>query len=552
MSWAKQNILKAIAAVAICVSVAAGTTDYFEITKNLDVFASLYKELNTYYVDPLEPEKLVHTALDAMLESLDPYTNFISEEDLEGYNFQTTGKYGGIGATVRKSGDYVMIAEPYEGFAAYDAGLRAGDVLLEINGVNMKGKNTEDASRLLKGDPGTKISLLIQSAGSTEPQKKELVRREITLHSMSYSGMITPTTGYIRLNQFTDKCGQEVADALTALKKNNPAMSSLIFDLRGNPGGLLNEAVNVANVFVARNEKIVFTKGKVKDWDKDYYTLNSATDAGMPLVVLANRNSASAAEIVSGAIQDLDRGVIVGQRTFGKGLVQTTRNTAYNSKLKVTTAKYYIPSGRCIQALDYAHRAEDGSVDHVPDSLKTAFKTKGGRTVYDGGGIEPDVKTTVPEFSRISSMLLNQPYVFDWVTEFTLKHPTISPAKDFNLSDADYNDFIKYLETKDYHYETATEKIIGQLKTTATQDNTLASIQPELTKIESQVLEAKKADIIKNKDEIKEILETEIVSRYYFQRGKMEATLSHDPEVKEALEVLNHPDRYRSLLTAKN
>ena len=386
---------------------------YFEVSKNLDIFATLFRELNIYYVDETNPGDLMKKGIDNMLESLDPYTNFIPESEIEDYRYMTTGSYGGIGALVRQMGDYVVISEPYEGFPAQKADLRAGDKILKVNDIDVKGKKTDDISKYLKGQASTSIKLLIEREGEKKPIEKIINREEIKIKSVSYSGMISKSVGYIKLTGFTENASGEVKDALLDLKKN-PALKSIVFDLRGNPGGLLKEAIDIVNLFEDKGTEIVSTRGKVKDWDKIYKAVNNPVDLSVPMVVLVDRGSASASEIVSGSLQDLDRGVVIGQRSYGKGLVQQTRDLSYNAKLKVTVAKYYTPSGRCIQALDYSHRNEDGSVDKVADSLISAFKTKNGRIVYDGGGIAPDVAIEPQKYSSILGSLITKNLLFDF------------------------------------------------------------------------------------------------------------------------------------------
>ena len=547
----KNTFLVLGAALSLSIPFAfSGDDNYFEISKNLDIFATLFKEVNTYYVDAIDPAKLMKTGIDAMLESLDPYTNFISESDIEGYRFMTTGKYGGIGATIRMSGDYVAVAEPYEGYPAMKNGLRAGDLILEVDGKSVKGKNTEDVSKVLKGTPGTDVKVLIRRPGSDKDLAFSLKREEVKISSVPYYGMLKNDVAYIRLTQFTEHVGKDVADALDDLKKNN-AVKGIILDLRGNPGGLLNEAVNIANVFIDKGEKIVTTKGKLSTGDKDYFALNSAIDTKTPLVILANSGSASASEIVSGTIQDVDRGVVVGQRTFGKGLVQTTRPLSYNTQLKVTTAHYYTPSGRCIQALDYAHRNEDGSVGKIADSLKTAFKTKSGRTVYDGGGVDPDYAIDARKYGNITIALLTKNLLFDWATEYRLKNESISDAKTFRLTDAEYNEFCAWLKDKDYSYSTKTEEELKKLKDQAEKEKYLDAIQLDYSNIEQKLKADKQNDLIKYKDEIKNILEDEIVSRYYYQKGRIQNSLEKDPEISKGIEILGNIADYTKTLQPK-
>jgi carboxyl-terminal processing protease len=420
--------------------------DYFEVSRNLDIFTSLYRELNVYYVDETKPGELMKSGIDAMLKSLDPYTNYIPESDIEDYRFMTTGQYGGIGALIAKKGDQIVITDPYENYPAQKAGLLAGDIVLEVDGKQINGKNSDDVSKALKGQPGTSVRLIIKREGIAKPFEKNLLREEIKIPAVSYSGVMGDgSIGYIRLTSFTENCGQEVKDALVRLKNENK-IKSLVLDLRENPGGLLHEAVNIVNLFVPKGTMVVKTHGKNKEWDKEYRALNSPVDTEIPLAVLINSGSASASEIVSGCIQDLDRGILIGQRSFGKGLVQTTRPISYNAQLKVTTAKYYIPSGRCIQALDYSNRNTDGSVGHVPDSLMTPFKTKLGRTVYDGGGVLPDFTTTVDTASSIAVSIAAKFLVFDYATQYRVNHATIESAKTFKLSDDDYSNFVNWLK----------------------------------------------------------------------------------------------------------
>ncbi len=521
---------------------------YFEVSKNLDIFATLFRELNIYYVDETNPGDLMKKGIDDMLASLDPYTNFIPESEIEDYRYMTTGQYGGIGALIRQEGEYVVISEPYEGFPAQKADLRAGDRLLKINDTETKGKKTEDVSKFLKGQPSSTIKLIIEREGEKKPIEKIINREEIKIKSVSYSGMIKPGIGYIKLTGFTENAANEVKDALMELKKN-PEFKSLILDLRGNPGGLLKEAVDIVNIFEDKGTDIVSTRGKVKDWDRTHKALNNAVDLTIPISILIDRGSASASEIVSGALQDLDRGVIIGQRSYGKGLVQQTRPLSYNAQLKVTVAKYYTPSGRCIQALDYSHRNEDGSVDKVADSLISAFKTKNGRIVYDGGGVAPDITTETPKYSSILTSLVTKNLIFNYATKYRIAHNTIDPAKDFKLTDAEYDDFTAFLNGKDYDYTTKTEKTLDELKEHAKDDKTLDAIKADIDALKQKVMHNKKEDLIKYKPEIKQFLEEEIVSRYYFQNGRLEASLKDDLDLKEAVSLLNNSERYNTILT---
>lgn len=536
--------------IIICLCIASVfafnfSQDYFEVSKNLDVFNTLYRELNIAYVDETKPGQLMKTGIEAMLASLDPYTNYYTENDIEDYRFMTTGEYGGIGALIQDVNNKITVTEPYESFAAYKAGLRAGDEIIEVNGINVTAKKTEEITNMLKGQAGTPIKLKIIHLGQTTPIEVNLLREEIKVKAVSYAEMLGADVGYIKLTSFTDNCSGEVKDALLKLKEKG--CKSLIFDLRGNPGGLLHEAVNIVNLFVEKNNEVVSTRGKVKDWNKQYFSLYAPVDTQMPLVVLVDNNSASASEIVSGALQDLDRAVILGQRSFGKGLVQQTRDLTYNTKLKVTVAKYYIPSGRCIQALDYTHKDEDGRVEKVPDSLITAFKTKNGRIIYDGAGILPDVKTPAVKYSNILATLLNRNHVFTYVNSYLLKHPQFSASSTF--SDNDYNDFITYLKDKDYKYKTQSDFALEDLKLDATNEKYYESIKAEYEALLSKMEANKKDDLVRFKPEIKQFIEEELASRFTFQKGRIETALKYDADVAEAKKLLGDKQKMTSILT---
>ena len=523
--------------------------NFFEISKNLDIFSSLYKELNIYYVDETDAGELMKTGIDAMLESLDPYTTYIPESEKEDFEFMTTGQYGGIGAVITKNGDWVYVSEPYEGFPADKAGLIAGDKFVEIAGETVKGKTTEDVSKVLKGEPNTAVKVLIEREGLDKPFEVEIIREEIKLNSVPYFGLISDSIGYIKTRSFTRNISREVIDAYKEMNTND-GLKGLVLDLRGNPGGLLNEAINMANIFIDRGQEIVFTKGKIKDWDKSYKARNEATDTKIPLVVLINRSSASASEIVSGAVQDFDRGVVIGQRSFGKGLVQQTRKLSYNAQLKVTTAKYYIPSGRCIQALDYSNRDEDGSVGKVPDSLRTEFKTLvNERSVFDGGGINPDISIEPQKFSNILRSLVSKRHIFNFANQFRRNNESIEDAKSFVIEDDVYEQFKQYLNDKEYEYETKTEKAIKKLEKDAEGEKYLEDLKDHLESISSKMEESKNNDIERFKPEISELLEMEIATRYFYQKGKIETTIKHDEEIAKAIEVLNDMQLYSAILS---
>ncbi len=522
--------------------------NFFEISKNLDIFSSLYKELNIYYVDETDAGELMKTGIDAMLESLDPYTTYIPESEKEDFEFMTTGQYGGIGAIITKNGDWVYVSEPYEGFPADKAGLIAGDKFIEISGESAKNKSTADVSKVLKGEPNTAVKVLIEREGITKPFEVEIIRKEIKLNSVPYYGLISDSIGYIKTRSFTRNISKEVIDAFLDMKANND-LKGLVLDLRGNPGGLLNEAINMANIFIDKGKEIVFTKGKIKDWDKSYKARNEAIDTEIPLVVLINRSSASASEIVSGAVQDFDRGVVIGQRSFGKGLVQQTRKLSYNAQLKLTTAKYYIPSGRCIQALDYSNRDEDGSVGKVPDSLRTEFKTLvNERSVFDGGGITPDITIESKKISNILRSLISKRHIFNFANQYRRNNKSISDAKSFVISENIYSQFKQYLNDKEYEYETKTEKAIKKLEKDAEGEKYLSELQDHLELLSSKMEESKNNDIERFKSEISELLEMEIVTRYFYQKGKIETTIKHDEEIAKAIDVLDNINLYDAIL----
>lgn len=553
MKQYKKTITGAAIAAILLFIFSFTQVNYFEITKNLDIFTTLYKELNTFYVDTLNPQKLMEAGIREMLESLDPYTDYIPEEDMDEYRLQTTGKYGGIGAIIGTRNEWVVVTEPYEGFPADKAGLRAGDKIIEVDGKSAKNLKTEQVSAMLKGKPGTEVIvkiLRLKADGSEEPLTVKMIREEIKIKNVPYFGMVDDQIGYIRLSNFTDRAGQEVKNALQALETKTK-LKGVILDLRGNPGGLLNEAVNVVNVFVDRNTEVVSTKGKLEEWNKSFYSLNDPVDLKVPVVVLADGGSASASEIVAGALQDLDRAVIIGQKTYGKGLVQSTRSLPFGAKLKVTTAKYYIPSGRCIQAINYAERNEDGSVKRIPDSLKVAFKTRNGRTVYDGGGIDPDLPTQAEKLANITISLITKNLMFDYANEYRAKYDKISSATDFKLSDKEYADFVAWVNKKEYDYTTKSEKTLEALKEIAEKEKYFESIKADYETLKKSMMHDKQLDLEKEKAQIKSMLEEEIVSRYYLATGRTQAALRNDNEVKQAVEVLKDEKRVEEILAKK-
>jgi carboxyl-terminal processing protease len=531
----------------LAAGVAAFDDDLFQISKNLDVFASVYKEVNINYVDDINSAKLVKTGVDAMLEGLDPYTEFVPESEIEDYKLHyVSTQYGGIGASIFARNGKVYVSDVFEGFPAQKGDVRPGDQVLKINDIDLNGKNNDQVSLLLKGSKGAAIRLFIKRDNVAQPFEKSLVRDEIKQPNVSYSGMVAGNMGYIKLDKFLENSASEVTNALVSLKKNNP--SGIILDLRSNGGGILQEAVKIVNLFVQKDVEIVSQKGKIKDKNFTYSTVSAPLEPNLPLVVLVNSHSASASEIVAGSLQDLDRAIIIGQRSYGKGLVQQTFNLPYNSLVKITIAKYYVPSGRCIQELDYTHRKDDGSVVKVADSLIHEFKTKNGRSVYDGSGIYPDIFIKQERFANVTQALVGKLLIFDYATLYRDKHAKIADIKSFNLSDNDYNDFVKYLADKNYNYTTSSEKLLNNLKTEATKEKQFTEIQGEYDVLKAKLLTSKKNDLQQHKDEIKQVLENEIASRYYFEKGRYEANFKYDKELAQAVKTMQDKVQLASIL----
>lgn len=538
--------------IGVAVLIAVGIATYsfthdqknFEIAKNLDIYYTLFRELNTFYVDDVNPNKLVKTSIDKMLESLDPYTNYITENEIEDLRFMTTGEYAGIGALITKHRDNIIISEPYEGFPAHKFGLKAGDILLEVEGKSTSKMNTEDVSELLKGPAMKPVKLKIKRPTDNTTFDIDVVREKITIEAVPYYAMLDDKTAYIRLSNFTQNCGDEIKKAYLKLKANNP--ESLIFDLRSNPGGLLHESVNIMNLFVPKGTEIVSVKGKIKELDNTYSAMQEPIDTTVRIAVLTNRASASASEIIAGAMQDLDRGLVIGTRTFGKGLVQTTRDLSYNAKLKITTAKYYVPSGRCIQALDYSNRNEDGSVGTVPDSLVTKFTTKNGRIVYDGGGVVPDINVKVDTMSLLGAELVTRFYIFDFANEFAAKNRSIAEPEAFTITDNIYNQFTDYVKKSDFKYDSQTEKTLSELLKTAKLEKYFDAASKEFEALEAKLKPDLDKDLKLFRSEISELLRDEIITRYYFQKGVIRASIHDDENIKMAKELLANPNQYMS------
>jgi len=540
------TIILIVAGVSVSFLSTQETRD-FKIAKNLDIFLTLFRELNTFYVDELVPDKLVKTGIDNMLKTLDPYTVYYPESEGDEVAFMTTGKYGGIGSLVRGGGEYVVISLVYKGFPADVAGIKTGDILKKVDGVSLKGVGTDVVSEKLKGNPGTIINLTIERNG--KEMDFAVKREKIVVPTVPYFGMVDSNTGYIRFSSFTQNSTDDVRKALTELKNKNA--SRIILDLRGNPGGLLTEAVDVVNLFVGSGNEIVSTKGKVKQFDESFKTTKTAIDEKIPLAVIINRSSASAAEIVAGAVQDLDRGVIVGQRSYGKGLVQITRPLSYNTQLKVTTAKYYIPSGRCIQALDFSHPNEDGSVGIIPDSLISEFKTRSGRVVKDGGGITPDIEVAPEILSQIATELLYRNYIFDFASVYYWMHPGIKSIEDFKFTDQDFTDFKNYLAGRKFSYRTITEISLNELITNAKREKYYDTHKQIFTELQKELNHTLDNDLNTFRHEITGLLEDEILGRYFYEEGAIAWTIKTDEQVLKATEILNKSQYYNSILEGK-
>jgi len=522
----------------------------FELMKNLDIYSNMMKELSTDYVDVINPGQLTQTGIDAMLESLDPYTNFIPENQVEDYRFITTGQYGGIGALIHQQGKYVVISEPYEGSPAQKAGIKAGDKIIRINGQAAINKSYDEVSAVLKGQAGTAVSLVVERRNPSDTLVKDIIRENIRIDNVPYSGMLKDSIAYIKLTGFTQNASKEFRQAFISLRENN-RLKGLIIDIRGNGGGLLTEAVDIANIFVEKGQEIVSTKGQKADKNQQHLTSSAPVDLEIPIIVLVDSQSASASEILAGSLQDLDRAVVLGQRTFGKGLVQNVVPLSYNAQMKITVAKYYIPSGRCIQAIDYSHKNKQGSFDKIPDSLIREFKTKHGRKVYDGGGISPDVKSTERQFSNIALALYNKFLIFDYATLFEHSHSSIQPPDQFEISDSLYNDFLNYIKDKDFKYTTHSELALEKLRKEAENEQYYNGIKSELDQLQTSMDNDKKEDLNKYRDQIRDLLKVDILGRYYYQKGKIIGTLNTDPVLNDAFKVLRDTARYSGILAGK-
>ncbi|MDW7695284.1 S41 family peptidase [Flammeovirgaceae bacterium SG7u.111] len=519
---------------------------YFEIAKSIEIFASLFKEVNHYYVEETSPTSMAKTAIESMLASLDPYTNYIPEDRIEDYRTMSTGEFAGVGAVLHEREGAFIITDVMLGYAADEGGLLIGDELININGIDIKGRPQESVERMLKGQDGSVVNLVVKRFGSESPLSLKLEYSKVKRKNVPYFGMVTNDIGLVQLTDFTQQASLEVKNAVIELK--DQGAKKIILDLRENPGGLLNEAVDITNVFLDRGLDIVFMKGRSEEWSKNYTSTNEPVDTKMPLAILVNENSASASEIVSGVLQDYDRGVVVGRQSYGKGLVQTTTKLSYNSQLKVTVAKYYIPSGRCVQAIDYSHRNEFGIPIKLPESKREEFKTKNGRVVFDGAGVDPDVEKEKVVYAPITKALIDKNLIFDYATEFRIKNESIDSTRIFELDDAQYQNFVNWLKDKDYNYTTKMENTLEELVASSKSERYYSDIKKQIDNLRSGIDKNKELDLVNFKEEIKQVLEKEIATRYYLDRGKIEATFDNNPDVLAAIEILNSPEKYKEIL----
>ncbi len=524
--------------------------DDFELAKNLDIFHTLMRELRLYYVDDIKIARVFETGIDEMLETLDPYTVYYPESQIEDFRFITTGQYGGIGALMRSTGNDIIIEEVYEGYPADKAGFKPGDIIKRVGDQDAGNSNYDDISILMKGAPDTEIDIVVYRPFLDQTISKTLKRERIRIENVPYYGLLANSAGYIKLTGFTQTAYDEVKEAFGALKQQNA--SSLILDLRDNPGGLLIEAVKIVGLFVEKGTNVVNTKGKVKQWNQSFNTPFPPLDSQIPIIVLVNRNSASASEIIAGALQDLDRAVIIGERTYGKGLVQTTRDLSYNAKLKVTTAKYYIPSGRCIQALDYTHRNPDGSVGFIPDSLISEFKTANGRKVYDGGGVSPDISVKETEPVPVTSHLYQNLIIFDFATHYVSNHQNIGKPENFSLTEKEFEQFIDFALVRKIEYKTETEEMLDRLIETSKKEKYYSKANHEIDELKKKLTHSPREDMIYFKENIIPILSAEIIKRYYYHRGVIQYQIRNNEAVARALKLSKNEEEYQSFLESKD
>ncbi len=545
-----RNTLAVAAATIAATLLIAAKNDDFRLGRNMEILFNMFREINMFYVDPVDPDALLADAAEGMTSQLDPYTEYLPEEEMEDFEVLTTGKYAGIGAIIRQKGDWVVIAQPYRGFPADKAGLQVGDRIVEIAGKDARGMTTQDVSGLLRGDPGTSIKLTVEKFFTGQTVPLSIRRERIVISGISYYGFFEDGIGYIRHLDFTEDCAADMRKALNELRKEGE-LRGLVIDLRDNGGGILQEAVKILSLFVPKGTEVVSMRGRVKEMDAVFKTESEPVEPSLPIAVLVNSQSASAAEIVAGALQDLDRAVLIGQRTFGKGLVQTPRPLGYNSYLKITTAKYYIPSGRCIQAIDYAHRNEDGSVSSVPDSLVKEFSTAAGRKVYDGGGIVPEVKTAPRYFSRFVAIIYARGYIEDFVDQYTLAHRDMqTPLRTYSPGDDLYAAFTAFMADKSVDFESETHAALDELKKKAARERYLDKIKGQIESIEKLLPDDKRENLELYRDEIRSLIADEIIMRRYYSQGVAEYNMAGDGDVAAAAAMLKDQPRYRSLLSA--
>ncbi len=529
----------------------AAADHYFEISKNIDVLAAVYKDVNSSYVDETDPNKLMRTCIDGMLKTLDPFTNYISESQIETFRIQNSDKLVGVGIHYEMIDSLPVVTDLIKDLPADKAGIQIGDKILALDGTPTKGRSYEDVNKALRGQTGSTVNMTLKTIDGTT-KDVPVTRLEFQETNVPFYGMITPEVGCINLKIFNPNAAKDVKEAFEKLKKDNPNMKGLVIDLRNNGGGLLHEAVNIVNLFVDKNKLVVTTKGRLAESNNVYRTLNEPVDTRIPIVVLTNSGSASASEIVSGSLQDYDRAIILGQKTYGKGLVQITKNLSYNTMLKVTTAKYYIPSGRCIQAMIYAEHNEDGSVKHIPDSLRKEFKTADGRKVLDGGGIDPDVQMPKPVQTPLIQALVNNHILFDYATQYREKHKTIAESAAFHLTDQDYADFVAFARTRDFSYKTESDRLLDKLKEAATDEKYFDAVKVEYDDMKKKLDADKQNALDKNRKEITALLENEICGRYYYLHGKIEKSLTNDPLAIRAIALLHDPEgEYKTILAKK-
>ena len=518
--------------------------DYFEITKNLKILASIYERVNNYYVDETLPGSLMKSAIDAMLKSLDPYTVYIPESNIEDYRLMTTGQYGGIGASIIKQGEYIVVAEPYENSPAQLAKIQAGDTIIEVDGLNVLGKSIDEISQILKGAAESNVT--IKTTRHLMVEEKKVTRKKINIPAVPYYKKLANNIGYIKLNSFTDKASSDVKKALIELK--GQGVNKLILDLRGNGGGLLVQAVDIVNFFIPRDQLVVETKGRMQQINRTYKTRNNPIDVQLPLVVLIDSYSASASEIVSGCIQDLDRGIIIGENSFGKGLVQQTKDLKFGSKIKLTVAKYYTPSGRCIQKLDYSNKNSLGGADEIADSLIKNFTTKNGRKVMDARGVYPDIKIEPSYYSKLSEILIYNDHIFNYVNRHKIENLAKISLQNYSISEKEYNDFKSYLSDKDINYSNESEQALSQLIATSKQEDYYKANQQAFQELKEKLKPDLAKDLDRNSQEIKQMLESELVSRTHFQKGRIEISLKSDPYIEQAKTVLMDTSKYNTIL----